>query len=340
MRRSNNTSPRHAFTLVELLVVIGIIALLISILLPSLNKARRLANTTKCASNMRQVAQAMLMYINDNKGKFPPTAVAPLGAGNAYPDGFFWAAELMHQRYIGAPNMFQPGSTTPTFWSDSPFRCPEGIQPEDLNNILQKGDGGSNQGQWATDPKNNQPVIGYAPTTRTDGAQPYGVATWYQLCSRESDNGNMDSAGGSFNPPFIWFQKKANAKGPPTTGNQAQDVAIALQYVPWQRNLSNVHHSAVLCMIAEAAHMNWVDQTSSAGIWGNDDKGLPNFMLRWAARHGQKTRDGRNAFSNIAFFDGHVETVASQPYEEVNGGIPKITQAVPGGAVFTLTAAQ
>lgn len=69
--RPGRSDTRRGFTLVELLVVIGIIALLISILLPSLNRAREAAKTVKCSANLRSLGQGLQIYLQDNKGMMP-----------------------------------------------------------------------------------------------------------------------------------------------------------------------------------------------------------------------------------------------------------------------------
>jgi len=112
-------SLRKGFTLVELLVVIGIIALLIAILLPALNKARRAANVVYCSANLRTLLNAMHMYADANGGWLPgsplTTGVGATASGTFDPTNptnpdimqdWDWMTPLL--RVMGTPVPFSP----------------------------------------------------------------------------------------------------------------------------------------------------------------------------------------------------------------------------------------
>jgi prepilin-type N-terminal cleavage/methylation domain-containing protein len=102
---------RDGFTLVELLVVIGIIALLIALLMPALTQARLAAINTQCLSNMKQVYTAIMMYTNEYNGYFPPTTGDEANNYNLGPSRN-WGDKAAYDQFVGAswdcPQIYAP----------------------------------------------------------------------------------------------------------------------------------------------------------------------------------------------------------------------------------------
>lgn len=119
-----NRATPHAFSLIELLVVISIITLLISILMPSLRSARATARTTKCASQLDQIGNAFVNYTDDHDGYFPypsNTTSAMVFGGRAGTFGGynnaagFGADDRALNDYVGFGASANPNGEVPLF---------------------------------------------------------------------------------------------------------------------------------------------------------------------------------------------------------------------------------
>jgi prepilin-type N-terminal cleavage/methylation domain-containing protein len=131
--RPADREKRGGFTLVELLVVIGIIALLISILLPALSRARDQAATVKCLANMRQIGNAFVMYVNDHKGAMPyvdvdsawkPWSAQFFGTGTPSQPYHYNNVHRHLMKYLGGS--LRPDHTIITLAS-LVYRCPSSV---------------------------------------------------------------------------------------------------------------------------------------------------------------------------------------------------------------------
>jgi prepilin-type processing-associated H-X9-DG protein/prepilin-type N-terminal cleavage/methylation domain-containing protein len=244
-----------AFTLVELLVVIGIIAVLIAILLPTLGKAREQARTTQCMSNLRQIGTAMLNYAADNQGYVVPAA---------YSDGFLqkWWQILQNKKYL--PTNKVSSSTADSQGKADVLRCPSG-----LDQLMPAAPSGSVYPESRTDQKGAMAIRGNnfaeADATKTEKGW---ADCWYGINGVDSDTG-----GGETGAWAVWPARFI----PMTKGG------VTYWTLP---KTTQIRRSGDTVFVFDGVMWN-------LGVNAN----------RINARHGNKR------FTNVVFFDGHVETL-------------------------------
>lgn len=121
-------TSRTGFTLVEILVVIGIIAILIALLLPALARAREQANRTACMNNVRQLAIAAIAYANDNKGIFPLEASENFSIPLLNINQLFLSPDVfrvdMYVLMKTGPRNFTPSPANQNSYYDKVWTCP------------------------------------------------------------------------------------------------------------------------------------------------------------------------------------------------------------------------
>lgn len=201
-------SGRNKFTLIELLVVIAIIAIIASMLLPAITKAREMAKGTTCSNNMKQMITGFNMYMDDYEGFYPPSlvrysATSGTAANRFYYKGQYWndvylswLSNMMVGQYIGNTNLTSSNGPQNEYLASNriPY-CPTGWKRPSPTAMTAATYTGYNDSSWPYPHFNAQVSVRADGTVSLGSKLPYYKATNAQKPDRVMiliDNGSSD----------------------------------------------------------------------------------------------------------------------------------------------------
>jgi prepilin-type N-terminal cleavage/methylation domain-containing protein/prepilin-type processing-associated H-X9-DG protein len=188
----------RGFTIIELLVVIGIIGILIGILLPVIEKGREKAVVVKCATNLRQIGEAISLYCNDNHGAYPRTIYEPgaaltKGTNPAAPNPFDTSGPQPND-LTAAPFLLMRTQRIPPVIFNCPYTDVNVFEPDNASNLTGRSnfsDYKKNLGYSFINPYPDDTALsaGYKLTNHSNP----GLATAADLNSGEGGKSNSDN---------------------------------------------------------------------------------------------------------------------------------------------------